>query len=997
VKWSISSENLDDGFSVTGAIGNPEEGIRTARQHTTVLPQHAKKIDSLEEAIEVFRQAVQTTPINLSSLQRGLISLENSIRSRNERMGQMEGLEEAIQIARQVVKGTPSAAASLGDFLNNLGNALSHRYERTGEIEDLEEAIQIARQVVENTSDDHPGLTGWLSNLGNSLRNRYQRTGQMESLEEGIRFSRQAVKRTPSDHPSLAALLNNLGVMFETRYQRTGRIEDLEEAIQIARQAVEGTPSDHHSIAAFSSNLGTLLDHRYQRTGQMESLEEGIRFSRQAVKRTPSDHPSLAALLNNLGVMLRNRYRRTGQTEDLNEAIQIARQVVKETPDDHLSRPSWLYNLGNSLGLRYVRTGRMEDLEEAIQVFRQAVQSTPDDHPDLARWLINLGNKLGSKYEQTGQMNDLEEAIQVARQAVEGIPSDHPDLTAGLINLGVMLGVRYERTGQMQDIEEAIRVCRQAVQIKSAPPFNRINAIVMALRPLLKREDYHGCYALSVEAINLLQLMHKRSLTVQDRQYVVSCFSGLATQACSLAIQTQQPLFEALRLLESGRGVILSLLMDDRSDTSKLKEAHPVLCARYESLRLEVNTPLESTKSQQTGEYISTRRPQAIEELERCIQDIRELPDLGSFQKGLSAEQIQSASRKGSIVVVNVTNLRSDAIIISVSGFSLVPLPRFEVVQAQRWVDQKLTSAGNNKSYRQFLTWLWRECVKPVLTELGYSAQPSPENLPRVWWIGTGLASSFPFHAACDVSAGENTFCRVLSSYTTSIKALIHARERVSISTKSNETTPKLLMVTMAKTPGANDLPGVKAEKSTVLGALGNSVHVEVLDQPDSSSVISQISKCNIAHFACHGTSNSRDPSQSGLLLQTATADPEQEILTVLKLCENHPTLGEIAYLSACSTAENRAEGLIDEGLHVVSGFQVAGFRHVIGTLWPSDDSVCVEVARLFYAKLCQNGALKYTDRAVAMALHKAVSDVSMRVEYRKRPLHWAQFVHYGA
>jgi hypothetical protein len=443
--------------------------------------------------------------------------------------------------------------------------------------------------------------------------------------------------------------------------------------------------------------------------------------------------------------------------------------------------------------------------------------------------------------------------------------------------------------------------------------------------------------------------------------------------------------------------------MDDRSDTSKLRKANPALCALYERLRLEVNTSTVSTTSHRKGKSFSIRRPKAIEELEKCIQDIRQLPGLDSFQQGITAEQLQDASNEGSIIVVNITSLRSDAIIVSASGISLVPLPRFGEVEAQSWVNQKLTSASskergvNNKSYRRFLTWLWRECVKPVLTKLGHSVQSSPGDIPRVWWIGTGLASSFPFHAAGDTFPGENTFCRVLSSYAPSIKALLHARERVSISIPSEKPPSKLLMVTMANTPGAGDLPGVKAERSTVLAALGTTVQVEALDQPDSASVMLQIQECNIAHFACHGTSDSLDPSQSGLLLQTTSPHPEQDILSVLKLCENHPTLGEIAYLSACSTAENRVEELVDEVLHVVSGFQVAGFRHVIGTLWPSDDSVCVEVARSFYTELCRNGALDYSGRAVAMALHKAVSDVSKSVDYRNRPLHWAQYVHYGA
>lgn len=89
---------------------------------------------------------------------------------------------------------------------------------------------------------------------------------------------------------------------------------------------------------------------------------------------------------------------------------------------------------------------------------------------------------------------------------------------------------------------------------------------------------------------------------------------------------------------------------------------------------------------------------------------------------------------------------------------------------------------------------------------------------------------------------------------------------------------------------------------------------------------------------------------------------------------------------------------LSDEVLHVVSGFQVAGFRHVVGCLWPSDDKVCVEVAKSFYSELGQGGTARHNDdRAIALALHKAVVKIWERNEYRKRPLLWAQDVHFGA
>jgi CHAT domain-containing protein len=157
------------------------------------------------------------------------------------------------------------------------------------------------------------------------------------------------------------------------------------------------------------------------------------------------------------------------------------------------------------------------------------------------------------------------------------------------------------------------------------------------------------------------------------------------------------------------------------------------------------------------------------------------------------------------------------------------------------------------------------------------------------------------------------------------------------------------------------------------------------------------IQHCRIAHFACHGVSDPIDPSQSGLLLQTAPPEPRQDILSVRKVCEGLHAQGEIAYLSACSTTENRAAELVDEVLHIVSGFQVAGFRHVIGCMWPSDDNVCVKVAKSFYSELSRKGIMECDNRDIALALHKAVMEIWKNDEYRRRPLHWAQYIHCGA
>jgi CHAT domain-containing protein len=204
----------------------------------------------------------------------------------------------------------------------------------------------------------------------------------------------------------------------------------------------------------------------------------------------------------------------------------------------------------------------------------------------------------------------------------------------------------------------------------------------------------------------------------------------------------------------------------------------------------------------------------------------------------------------------------------------------------------------------------------------------------------------------------------------------------------------------MRETPGAGSLPGVTIEKSAIAAAVGGSASIATLEQPDAAEVIDRIQQCDIAHFACHGVSNPAEPSESGLLLQTrtsSTAEPRLDILTVRKIYQVHVSHGEIAFLSACSTAENHAVKLVDEVLHIVSGFQVAGFRHVVGYMRPSSDMMCAWFARSFYSELCGNSAMDYEDRAVALALHKAFVEVYERDEYRERPLEWLHCVHYGA
>jgi CHAT domain-containing protein len=140
-------------------------------------------------------------------------------------------------------------------------------------------------------------------------------------------------------------------------------------------------------------------------------------------------------------------------------------------------------------------------------------------------------------------------------------------------------------------------------------------------------------------------------------------------------------------------------------------------------------------------------------------------------------------------------------------------------------------------------------------------------------------------------------------------------------------------------------------------------------------------------HFACHGYSDLDSPSNSHLLVQ----DHGNQPLTVLDITRLDLREAELAFLSACHTARTRAT-LPDEAIHISSAFQLAGYPHVIGTLWSINDSVAVRVADRFYDHLTIDNIRNVAKSAYA--LHHAVQE--LRAKTLDAPLFWAAYIHGG-
>ncbi|KAH0430361.1 hypothetical protein CcaCcLH18_07873 [Colletotrichum camelliae] len=1026
-------DHLGNRYSRTGAILDLEEAIHTIRQAIEATPQNHQsrsgrlnnlgvrlgdrylrtgKIEDLEEAIYITRKAVEATPEDHPDRAMWLSNLGSYLGDKHLHTGVMADLDEAICVSRKAVNAVSEDHPNRCKLLNNLGGRLGDRYLCTGTMTNLREAIHLARQAVKTTPEDHPDRAKHISNLGSYLINRYSRIGVIADLEEAIRIARQAVKAIPEDHPDRAGLLNNLGSHLSDRYSRTGVVADLEEAICIARQAVKAIPEDHHKRATLLDNLAshlidkysrtsvianleeaiyisrqaieaTLKDHsdrvvrlnnlggrlgtRYSRTGAMVDLEEAIRITRQAVKVTPKTHPNLVALLDNLGTLLHNRYLRTGMIADLEEAIYIARKAVEATPENHPKWARWLNNLGSHLSDRYSRTGVMADLEEAIRITRQAVKTTPEDHPKQAAYLNSLAGHLDTRYSRTGAMADLQEAVRIIRRAIEATPESHPNQALLLHNLGKYLSSRYLCTGAITDLQEIRKAYTTVLDSESAIVSARISAGKVLLSFEARTQTSLQAYHIAQTAVGLVPLSAPLSLHSADKQHHLSRAVGLASDAAAIALHVGQGPIPAIELLETGRCVIASSLQDIRTDLSSLEKKHPNLAQSFVDLRSLLDTPtfsgnLDTTSPVGPPSTTADQRHQANSQMTALLKNIRHQPGFETFLMAATEAQMQDAAAQGPIVIINVSRHRCDALIIEKVGLQALQLH-------QLTHEDILSKAGQLKSL-ETLSWLWTVVAKPVLDALGFTkTPPNDDSWPHVWWIPTGPLVRFPLHAAGNHLQGhsETVLDRVVSSYASSVKSIINTRQQPQKPTGNQDL--QVVLVAMPKTPSQSVLHHATKEVDTVRG-ICTSIGVPYRQpQPYQKAVLDDLNSCRVFHFAGHGSTHPIDPLQSRLLLE----DWEDKPLSVGNLLDKTNFRSKspfLAYLSACGTGQILDDKSVDESIHLTSAFQLAGFRHVIGTLWEVDDALCVDMARMTYEFMSEKG---FKDESVAYGLHHAM------------------------
>lgn len=962
------------------------------------------QLQDLNDAIVVIEAAIELTFDQHLVRAIRLNGFANMLKDRFEQTGAMEDLNRCIIMNEQAVALVSEVHSNHALYLTNLGNALQIRYEKTRLVDDLGRAITLKEKAVSLTSIDHPEYRSYANDLAVALLRRFERMGSNEELDRAVSMIEGVLKASPNIDIQVVLQLDNLSHVLQSRFERTGSISDLNNAITVLEQVLAMTLDNDPAHTGYLLNLCHALLRRFVHEGSTEDLNRTIRIMDQEMTSMAMDNVSHTMFLNTLGTALQQRYERMESIGDLDRAIMIFDQALAVTQANNPDYGRFLIHLSDALKLRFEKSGSLDDIDRAIATGEQALASTPIDHRDHPGFLNNLSNSLLSRFRRMGAMDDLKRMITMYEQALESTPVDHPYRAIYLTNLGVALEMLFERTKSLDDVERAITRYEQAVSIVTAHSSLRIKAAVSA-SSLLKHDPYRA-WPLLQSAVELLPTLTPRALQQSDQQHNINRYGGITAMAVSVSLNCDQTPYQAIQLLERGRGILASLQLDIRSDISILKGSYPDLAARLDDIRLQLNRPWKPLEEVDLDSNLKHRR-EMFNQFDALLTEIRNIKGFQRFLLGPSESELKSAAGLGPIVIFNVSEIRGDAFLITSSGIRSIRLLRLNHSDLQAYTERFLNATeATPKNYSwakqemiNVLEWLWDSVVGPVLDELKFAQTLSErDSWPRIWWVSSGLLNILPIHAAgYHDRAGQSALDRVISSHAPTIRSLLYARERAVVD-RSLE-IQKMMLVAMSETPERQRLPFTQQEIETLQTLLSSHITTRVIDSPTRAKVLLGLRDHQIVHLSCHGYSSVVDASQSRLLLHDWKTSP----LTVSDFTSMDIKISQFAFLSACHSASIRDVRLLDESINLSSAIQLAGYPSVVGTLWRIQDQFTADIVKDVYAWMLNRGKLD-TLRS-AEGLHWAVRRLRERTmavpgfnrNVSADPLVWAAYIHLGA
>ena len=957
-------------------------------------------------------------------------------------------LNRAITFTRLLLQeGSPSEGSHVSDLIQ-LGEYLLERYGMTSWPADADEALTVAVQASQSATDSR-SLAAALCTEASAWLARHRATADQDAVDNAIAAATRSVQESPADDPERAWSHNSLGTSLMRRYEEADDIRDGRRGADQFRQALALVGPENPHRGLILNNLGAVLRSIFDHTREPDILIESIDTLTMAANA--EGKPS-AAVLGNLGNAYMNRFYMTADPADVGRARKAYEQALEGLPPSdsqyHVilygffkavtSEPDpnpeelrlaarsvaalienhppadgiWHHRLGSLLNRIFHDSGDAGDLDRAVDACRKAVELTPPEHSMRFHVLGGLAHVLRDRYDQIHDPRNLDEAEALARQCIAELPARTFLAVALRTVLEQILKSRLQAQPDPARRNEILRLASEISASAAAPPLVRAIEAQHAAAIFAEAGDWRHAAEHYELAVNLLPLIAPdRDLREGIR---VLRPGGAAAYGAACWLNAGEPERAAV-LMEHGRAVFISRASARRTDLAALRAKQPDLAGKFETLRARLDSP-DPARAVMAGLWEEagpiTDQAAAAAQFEELLSVIRSLPGQERFLLPPRIEDLIAASAEGPVVLLNASSYRCDALILTPMGVRAVPLREVSlralvgnavhIQMACANAHQPGLTAENREYLRSHavntLTWMWDHVVAPVLKEIETENRRTNGPWPRIWWSPGGPFAWLPLHAAgrhgeLDNEDAPTLLDRAQSSYIPSVSMLADARAR----SRQAAEPGKVLVVAMPKTPGQRDLPAAITEAraiadrypATILGTMPGAA-------PATRGAVREALPAHPhAHFACHATGDWNDPWRSFFAIQPGQPGPANKAgaLSLSDIASLDLRGPRFACLSACAAARPTQLELMDEALHLSSGFLVAGFTHVSGTLWEIDDEAAAEFAREIYARLEADPSVIDPGRA-ALAVHEATR--ILRRKYTSDPVLWASHIYAG-
>lgn len=320
----------------------------------------------------------------------------------------------------------------------------------------------------------------------------------------------------------------------------------------------------------------------------------------------------------------------------------------------------------------------------------------PPEHADRGRYLSNLGLALVHEARLSDKASDSGEAIDVIAQALEVVGPDDPGRADTLLAMGAACARAFQ-LGDSAAFSRGLEAFGEATGMEIASSTARIRAGRDGGRLAASGRAFDEALSAFGTAVRLIE---------------EAAWAGMGEGPAAPAWRAERaahgrgsdgdrgwPSGRSGGLLERGRGVLLARQFDAPGLHAKLKALAPEIAEQLARVQASLNDAgQDSGPAVATDRNLAARRSLLARRRAAILDRPRADPGLQGLVGPPHLGELLSASSQGPVVIVNISEYRCDALILSAGQVRAVPLPLLTGRAVAEQVGRLLEAADAMKS-----------------------------------------------------------------------------------------------------------------------------------------------------------------------------------------------------------------------------------------------------------------------------------------------------------